>query len=65
MSRGKIGMALIDLNLTDAEQKLVAAIKADIVPEIKSDIINAIIPAIRDAIVGLSVTFTASVSKKD
>lgn len=60
-------MALININLTEAEQKLVDALKEQILPEIVHEVTNQIIPALSQAVDGMHVDFHVSldITKKN
>jgi hypothetical protein len=57
-------MGLINFNLDEAEQKLVEAIKSEVLPELTSEVVKQVIPALPAALDGLQITFTVNVSRK-
>lgn len=59
-------MALINVNLDEAEQKLVAAIEGQILPQIVNEVTKQIIPALTKSLEGLhiEVKLTCDISRK-
>jgi hypothetical protein len=58
-------MSLINVDLSDTENKLVVALQEKILPQIVTEVTNQIIPAVKESLVGLhiEVKVTCDISK--